>query len=99
MYEYCRVAEKISIVVSIDVIIIITIIIIIRNVFRGLRRLRNLPWCSSSTLSSSSSLVRGPHIRPPRLLMTLYLRLLPRRRLPPRRRRLGCRIGPSGSST
>ena len=86
-------AEKISIVVSIDVIIIIiTIIIIIRNVFRGLRRLRNLPWCSSSTLSSSSSLVLGPHIRPPRLLMTLYLCLLPRRR------RLGCRIGPSGSS-
>ena len=90
-------AEKISIVVSIDVIII-TIIIIIRNVFRGLRRLRNLPWCSSSTLSSSSLLVLGPHIRTPRLLMTLYLRLLPRRRLPPRRRRLGCRIGPSGSS-
>ena len=51
------------------------------------------------------TVVLGPHLRPPRLLITLYLRPLPRHRrpIPPRRRcrprrRLGCRIGPNGAS-
>ena len=53
--------------------------------------------------SDGDSLVIGPHIRPPRLLIALYLRLprrlplRPNRRCRPRRR-LGCRIGRNGSS-